>query len=374
MRILPSLFLILCLTLSSCEPEYFQWNLEEVSQLPKVSTLEVSSIYTTAAEIAIRLVWDGNSSLQKIGVCFSTTSEPDINSNFVLTDGGEEIRTVYISGLDPSTTYYACAFAQNTVGVSYGSVVTFTTNALAAPSVSTTQASNVGVTSAQVGGSILSDGGLSISAKGVCYSMTSATPTISGSTVSAGTGSSSFTANLTGLQSSTAYYARAYATNSQGTSYGQTITFVTSTAPASLVATNNCSSLNGFNANITFWGGLNYETAPMCIISNGFSGSCIGDCATNPLAAYVEFNRTFSNSGYIRFRSRAHEGNQLRNPAVLVDGVNVAITDLTPNNYAYDWHHIKTAAISAGNHTIRINWSQTITFYDYSVDEIEYWE
>jgi hypothetical protein len=369
------LFYLTCLVIVSCDSEYAKWDLDEVVRPPKVTTVAVRSVYTSAAEIDIRLDWDGNATIQKIGVCYGLESEPTIESGNELTDGGDEIRTARIQGLQPSTLYYARAFAENEAGVSYGSIVTFTTNPIAAPTVQTSQqASNIGVYSATVGGTILSDGGLPITAKGICYSATSVTPTISGSTVNAGTGNEGFALGLTGLQSSTNYYARAFATNSQGTSYGETISFSTLEAPAALVATNNCSSLNGFTANITFWGGQNYETAPMCIITSGYSGSCIGDCASNPLAASVQFNRTFSDNGFIRFRSRAHEGNGLRIPTVLVDGVSISITDLTPYAYAYDWHHIKTANISAGSHTIRIHWPQTVTYYDYSVDEIEFWE
>ena len=38
-----------------------------------------------------------------------------------------------------------------------------------------------------------------------------------------GTGTGSFTSNLTGLTKSTTYYVRAYATNSAGTSYGDEV-------------------------------------------------------------------------------------------------------------------------------------------------------
>ena len=43
-----------------------------------------------------------------------------------------------------------------------------------------------------------------------------------------GSGSGSFTSNITGLVSGTTYYVRAYATNSVGTSYGNQVTFTTS--------------------------------------------------------------------------------------------------------------------------------------------------
>ena len=68
--------------------------------------------------------------------------------------------------------------------------------------------------------------GSSITARGVCYG-TSQNPTVANSVSNAGTGEGSFTANLSGLAPATLYYARAFATNSAGTSYGTEISFTT---------------------------------------------------------------------------------------------------------------------------------------------------
>jgi hypothetical protein len=93
---------------------------------------------------------------------------------------------------------------------------------------STSAATSISSTSATSGGVITSDGGGAITAKGVVWS-TSTNPTIALSTKTTnGTGTGSFSSNLTGLTSSTTYYVKAYATNSSGTSYGNEITFTTS--------------------------------------------------------------------------------------------------------------------------------------------------
>jgi len=80
-------------------------------------------------------------------------------------------------------------------------------------------------TSGQSGGTIASDGGNIITAKGVVWS-TSAGPTVALSTkTNDGTGLGSFTSTLTGLTLNTVYYIRSYATNSAGTSYGPEVSF-----------------------------------------------------------------------------------------------------------------------------------------------------
>lgn len=91
---------------------------------------------------------------------------------------------------------------------------------------STSAISVYAATTATAGGNITSDGGSSITDRGICWS-TSANPTISDSHTHDGTGTGSFTSNMTGLTASTLYHFRAYATNSGGTSYGSDISFTT---------------------------------------------------------------------------------------------------------------------------------------------------
>lgn len=75
-----------------------------------------------------------------------------------------------------------------------------------------------------LGGNIASDGGGEITAKGVCWG-TTANPTIDDNKTSDGTGTGVFTSTLTNLASNTTYYARAYATNTAGTAYGNEESF-----------------------------------------------------------------------------------------------------------------------------------------------------
>ena len=73
----------------------------------------------------------------------------------------------------------------------------------------------------------MSDGGLPITSKGVCWSNTSSLPTISNPKTIDGSGVNSFISSITGLIPNVTYYVRAYATNSFGTAYGNTISVTT---------------------------------------------------------------------------------------------------------------------------------------------------
>jgi uncharacterized protein (TIGR02145 family) len=76
------------------------------------------------------------------------------------------------------------------------------------------------------GGNILSDGYSAITAKGVVWD-TSTNPTVALSTkTNDGTGYASFTSLMSTLVQFTNYYAKSYATNAKGTSYGQEISFL----------------------------------------------------------------------------------------------------------------------------------------------------
>jgi len=94
------------------------------------------------------------------------------------------------------------------------------------PSVTTSPITEITQTTAKGGGNVISDGGASVTARGVCWS-TSHDPTIANGKTSDGTGTGSFTSNLTGLTAGTNYYVRAYATNSVGTAYGEEVPFTT---------------------------------------------------------------------------------------------------------------------------------------------------
>lgn len=92
----------------------------------------------------------------------------------------------------------------------------------------TTSVTSIGTTSGTSGGNILSDGGATITARGVCYGLTS-NPTLSNGFTTNGTGTGIFSSSIASLTSSTTYYVRSYATNIIGTGYGTQVSFQTIT-------------------------------------------------------------------------------------------------------------------------------------------------
>lgn len=95
-----------------------------------------------------------------------------------------------------------------------------------APVINTNTVTDITTTTAVSGGEISDDGGSPIISKGVCWDV-SYDPTIENNKLSDNTNSTSFTCNLVNLAPGTLYYTRAYATNSVGTSYGESGIFKT---------------------------------------------------------------------------------------------------------------------------------------------------
>jgi len=216
--------------------------------LPAVSTFEVTEITQYSAQSGGLVLRDGGSDVTARGVCWSTSPNPTISDTKTVNDAGTGAFTSTLGNLIPATTYFLRAYATNKRGTTYGLQVTFTTKSLSLSDLITTPVSAVTSHSAYSGGAITLDGGSAITARGVCWNVWP-NPTISDSITVDGTGVGFFTSLLSGLKSGTLYYVRAYATNAQGTSYGNSVEFTTRTAvpelttvPASSISTSSATS------------------------------------------------------------------------------------------------------------------------------------
>ena len=102
--------------------------------------------------------------------------------------------------------------------------LSLTSSAGTVPTVTTDAITSFGVTSATIGGNILSNGGSAIISRGVCYS-SSPNPNITDNIITVTTGTGAYNDFVIGLDSTTTYYVRAYATNANGIAYGNQATF-----------------------------------------------------------------------------------------------------------------------------------------------------
>ena len=205
-------------------------------EVPVLTTTEISSVTHTTASSGGTITSDGGAAITVKGVCWSTTPSPTTAGSKTSNGTGSGSFTSNITGLSAGTTYYVRAYATNSTGTGYGNELTLTTSAISMPTLSTAAVTSIGLTTAVSGGTISSDGGGTVTSRGICWA-TTANPTTSNFTVTSGSGSGTFTGNLTGLTPSTTYHVRAFATNSAGTSYGNDVTFTTSAPVAPTLTT-----------------------------------------------------------------------------------------------------------------------------------------
>jgi hypothetical protein len=197
------------------------------SAAPTVTTGAFSNITQNSVTVSGSVTNDGGAAVTQRGICYGTSSNPTIDNNIKTGGSGTGDFSCSLTGLSANTTYYARAYAINSEGMGYGSQISFTTaRNLSAPTVTTGASSNITHNSVTVSGTVTNDGGATVTQRGVCYG-TSSNPTIDNNIKTGGSGTGDFSCDLTGLMTNITYYARAYAINSEGTSYGAQISFTT---------------------------------------------------------------------------------------------------------------------------------------------------
>ncbi|MCC7520682.1 MAG: hypothetical protein IT220_03520, partial [Flavobacteriaceae bacterium] len=195
-------------------------------ELATVVTINATDISYTNVTAGGNVTNDNGSTVTERGVCWATTTNPTTAHEHLSQNAGLGTYTFNITGLTANTPYFLRAYAINGGGTSFGNEVTFTTIPTALPMVSTKAISGISSNIAGSGGIISSDGGLNISAKGVCWSI-NPNPTLANTHTNDGTGNTNFNSTMTGLNPLTTYYVIAYATNALGTTYGNELSFTT---------------------------------------------------------------------------------------------------------------------------------------------------
>ena len=92
-------------------------------------------------------------------------------------------------------------------------------------------------TTAVVNAEVTADGGADATSRGVCWGVTP-NPTIENNITTDGQGLGTYESSLSHLTPMATYYVRAYATNSEGTAYGEEVSFTTFAEANGTMATN----------------------------------------------------------------------------------------------------------------------------------------
>lgn len=194
---------------------------------PVVEILPVSGVSEMSVTLNGRIDNAGSPAYTERGFVYSTSHLPTVESNKVVSytaKNSAEFSAV-VSGLVMGNIYYIRAYVVSKTGVFYSEEQSVTiTNQY--PRVTTLPVTDIDKTIAVLHGNIESQGIPAYTERGFVYSSTFKNPTVDDDKkVVSGTGTGEFSANLSGLMEGTTYYVRAYATNSVGTAYGQSVVF-----------------------------------------------------------------------------------------------------------------------------------------------------
>ncbi|AOY56550.1 beta strand repeat-containing protein [Candidatus Rhodoluna planktonica] len=252
---------------------------------------------TYGGTVSFCLSLTGNTASNTIGNCDQGTFAPV--SNATPGAGASNNHTVEVSGLTPSTQYFFRIIINPATGSQvYGSVLTFTTNALGAPTAQTNPASNVGEESATLNSQI--DGGATGATGTFCLSSTgnTAANTIGscnvgtvGVVVNGNAGANSPASPevlVTGLNPGTTYYFRVIATPTSGGSAvsGVVLSFTTDSPPSA--TTQSVSTLTDTTATLPgqVVSRTHAVTVTFCISTTGNTNSnTLGNCLTGVLGS-----------------------------------------------------------------------------------------
>jgi hypothetical protein len=195
----------------------------KIGNAPIATTLPATSVTTTSATLS------GSVNPNSLATtCYfewgTSTAYGNVTTTTSVGSGTSAVAVnAPIPGLTAGTTYHFRVVATNSDGTTNGADLTFTPGGAV---VTTATVTNIALYSATGGGEVLSDGGLPVTARGICWS-TSANPTTADSHTTDGSGLGVFSSSVTGLSSNTNYHVRAYATNTSGTYYGADVQFTT---------------------------------------------------------------------------------------------------------------------------------------------------
>ena len=204
----------------------FTTDKEQVVSLTQATVTDRTSSSVT---ITAQMAYESFSTIKEKGICYGKTANPSVDGDKVTDSSTEHKVTATITGLKEGGTYHARAYAITRDGTFYSGDIAFTTETTYAPSVSKPSVYDKTETGAKVRASIRTNGGLEVTAKGICYSSTNAKPTLEDQVAISTEADNSILVSLSDLQGGVTYYVRSYATNAKGTGYSEEVEQFTTT-------------------------------------------------------------------------------------------------------------------------------------------------
>lgn len=360
---------------------------------PAVMTDPATNITRETVQFNGYSLANGGGNITSRGFVFGM--EPNLSDGTTKIASGEPWTTV-VSNLQPSTTYYYTAYAANTYGMGYGDTLSFTTAAAIAPTLITMEVVAPGDIYARLGGEVLDDGSAEITSVGFAISTESTLSSKNYLFMNCAEASvNEFQKTTHSLAPGTTYYCAAYATNSAGTSYGDTISFTTTPA----FVAGDTVSYNGYDYptvaignNIWFAENLrttnysNGDAIPYKSSSSQWAGTTAGaQCYYNSSSTYLNNHGRIYN-GYAIMDERglcpagwmvpleteantlsnisAHKASPSDNPSW--DGTNTSGFGMAPGGY----RHVD-GTFQMGN--TQVYWATSRTYSDISYF-VRYWQ
>lgn len=181
------------------------------AEAPAVITLESVSVSFFDACMGGRVIYNGDAAITEKGICWSATKNPTLDDNKSFVSKNIDNYSAYtccLDSLEPSSVYYARAYAINAIDTAYGEIISITT--LAIPEIKTVAATEIAATSALVSGNAVSFGDAFKIEIGICYG-TRINPTYYNSLIKTDTvRTGEYKCLLTKLNPGTLYHVRAY--------------------------------------------------------------------------------------------------------------------------------------------------------------------
>ncbi|GGD49635.1 hypothetical protein GCM10011514_12250 [Emticicia aquatilis] len=204
--------------------------------LPSVKTDAVLLVFINSAKLQGIVETKGSYDINEYGICWSSRNSvpTTADSKASKTNNLVVFPTIFsedANNLTANTTYYFRAFVVSNGVTTYGSVLTFKTNPVVLPTLSTDGQTVVNDLVRNLNGTLLTKGSYDITEYGMCWSFANSTPTTADSKGSKTGNPASFPARFTieanGLQGSRTYYYRSYVISNGVTTYGSVLNFNT---------------------------------------------------------------------------------------------------------------------------------------------------